>query len=102
MSNQQQARFKLPGRVFRALKPQLNGEQIRRFTACCLSLGMIGYHDGSGGPLLPYIQAHYHIQYNIVALLFVAYFVGAVSAIGANIWLIKRLGLGKVKRYLDL
>ncbi|GEM08853.1 MFS efflux transporter [Rhodotorula toruloides] len=52
--------------------------------------------DASSGPLIPYIQAHYHISYTVVSMLFVGQAVGFAVAAFANSFLTHRLGLGKV------
>lgn len=33
-----------------------------QFAACCSSLLLAGWNDGSTGPLLPRIQSHYHVR----------------------------------------
>jgi fucose permease len=90
------ARARPPTKLFRSWKPQLEREQIQRFSACCLAYVLLGWFDGANGALLPYIQEHYDIGYNVVALLFIANFVGAITTTGLNVWITTRLGMGKV------
>ncbi|KAM0749956.1 MFS general substrate transporter [Meredithblackwellia eburnea MCA 4105] len=57
---------------------------------------MAGWSDSSGGPLIPYIQEYYHINYTVVSMLFVGQCVGFLSAGFLNGWLNQKFGLGKV------
>ncbi|KIP04714.1 hypothetical protein PHLGIDRAFT_31215 [Phlebiopsis gigantea 11061_1 CR5-6] len=57
---------------------------------------MYGWNDGSTGPLLPTIQAHYEIGFAIASLLFVTNTVGYVIGATVNVYLADRLGLGTV------
>ncbi|KAF5369044.1 hypothetical protein D9758_003096 [Tetrapyrgos nigripes] len=56
---------------------------------------LLGWNDGSLGPLLPRIQEVYNVGYTVVSLLFVTYFIGFISGAGGNIWLNAKLGFGK-------
>ncbi|CDO77089.1 hypothetical protein BN946_scf184473.g33 [Trametes cinnabarina] len=51
------------------------------FFTLCFTIFLNGWNDGTTGPLLPKIQAHYH-----------GYLTGAI----ANVWLTDKLGFGKV------
>ncbi|BGP01103.1 hypothetical protein NBRC10513v2_004884 [Rhodotorula toruloides] len=64
--------------------------------SCHISLLIAGWADASSGPLIPYIQAHYHISYTVVSMLFVGQAVGFAVAAFANSFLTQKLGLGKV------
>ncbi|PIL33534.1 MFS general substrate transporter [Ganoderma sinense ZZ0214-1] len=55
-----------------------------------------GWNDGTTGPLLPRIQAVYHVSFTIVSLIFVLNFLGFVVAAALNVYLTDRFGLGKV------
>ncbi|BGP25716.1 hypothetical protein JCM10295v2_004649 [Rhodotorula toruloides] len=70
-------------------------ERIKE-ASCHISLLIAGWADASSGPLIPYIQAHYHISYTVVSMLFVGQAVGFAVAAFANSFLTHRLGLGKV------
>ncbi|THV01924.1 MFS general substrate transporter [Dendrothele bispora CBS 962.96] len=56
---------------------------------------MLGWNDGSVGPLLPRIQEVYNVGFTIVSLLFVFNFIGYITGASINIWLNDKLGLGK-------
>ncbi|KIP04727.1 hypothetical protein PHLGIDRAFT_129318 [Phlebiopsis gigantea 11061_1 CR5-6] len=81
------------------LSPAERRKQERRalecFAALCVSLFMCGWNDGSTGPLLPTIQAHYGIGFALASLLFVAMALGFMIGSTANLWLSEKLGLGK-------
>ncbi|KAJ7478671.1 major facilitator superfamily domain-containing protein [Mycena galericulata] len=62
----------------------------------CWTLFLAGWHDGSLGPLVPKIQAVYHIGYTIVSLLFVFRNIGSMGGALINILLTPRHGFGKV------
>ncbi|KAI1791193.1 MFS general substrate transporter [Ganoderma leucocontextum] len=55
-----------------------------------------GWNDGTTGPLLPRIQAVYHISFTVVSLIFVLNFLGFMLAAALNIYLTDRFGFGKV------
>ena len=84
-----------------------------QFAAVCWSMFMLGWHDGSTGPLLPRIRETYQVSYAVVSLIFILSCVvgliffalsnstdsigqGLLSAALANVWLTDRLGYGKV------
>ncbi|KAG8710478.1 hypothetical protein FRC09_000122 [Ceratobasidium sp. 395] len=55
-----------------------------------------GWNDATTGPLLPTIQAYYHINFTVVSMLFASNFVGFMSAAVANVFMTDRFGFGKV------
>ncbi|KZT51826.1 MFS general substrate transporter [Calocera cornea HHB12733] len=57
---------------------------------------ILGWSDGSTGPLLLRMESNYNIGYAVVSLLFPAAFVGFALAAGLTIILTDRLGFGKV------
>ncbi|GAA5980778.1 hypothetical protein JCM11641_002648 [Rhodosporidiobolus odoratus] len=67
-----------------------------REAGCHFSLFIAGWGDASSGPLIPYIQAHYHISYTVVSMLFVGQMVGFLIAGCACASLTAKFGLGKV------
>ncbi|KAF7795676.1 hypothetical protein EIP86_006841 [Pleurotus ostreatoroseus] len=67
-----------------------------QYAACCSSLFLAGWNDGSTGPLLPTIQRHYHVGYAVVSLIFIFNCVGFVTAALANVHLTDRFGFGTV------
>ncbi|KAJ7434635.1 major facilitator superfamily domain-containing protein [Mycena galericulata] len=62
----------------------------------CWTLFLAGWNDGSVGPLVPKIQAVYHIGYTIVSLLFVFQCIGSMGGSLMNILLTPRYGFGKL------
>ncbi|KAG9126758.1 hypothetical protein FRC07_002093 [Ceratobasidium sp. 392] len=65
-------------------------------SACCMCLFLAGWNDATTGPLLPTIQAYYHVNFTVVSMLFVSNFVGFMSAAVANVFMTDRFGFGKV------
>jgi hypothetical protein len=51
-----------------ALSGHQDAMQRRRmqiqFAACCWSMFMSGWNDGSLGPLIPTVQSYYHVRYS--------------------------------------
>ncbi|KAK7463071.1 hypothetical protein VKT23_007657 [Stygiomarasmius scandens] len=66
------------------------------FGALLWSFLLLGWNDGSIGPLLPRIQGAYNVGYTIVSLLFVVNFIGYIIGAGINIWLNYKFGFGKI------
>ncbi|VDB91790.1 unnamed protein product [Peniophora sp. CBMAI 1063] len=64
--------------------------------AVCWMMILIGWNDGTAGPLLPRIQSVYNIGYLEASLIFVSNCVGIVCGGMANIWLARKLALGKI------
>ncbi|KAL5481131.1 hypothetical protein ACEPAI_10072 [Sanghuangporus weigelae] len=56
---------------------------------------LMGWNDGTAGPLLPALQRTYHVGFAIVSLVFVANGVGFVSASIANVSVAQKIGFGK-------
>ncbi|KIP01300.1 hypothetical protein PHLGIDRAFT_367247 [Phlebiopsis gigantea 11061_1 CR5-6] len=67
-----------------------------QFAACCFTLFLAGWNDGTTGPLLFRIQEHYHVGYAVVSLIFIFNCLGFVSAAAANVHLTDKLGFGTV------
>ncbi|KAF8068709.1 MFS general substrate transporter [Lyophyllum atratum] len=67
-----------------------------QFAACCVSLFLAGWNDGTLGPLLPRIQSVYHVGFAVVSLLFVLACVGFIFGALINVPLSGKLGFGKV------
>ncbi|KAG8851521.1 hypothetical protein FRB96_009194 [Tulasnella sp. 330] len=57
---------------------------------------LIGWDCGSLGPLLPTVQKHYHVDYTIVSMIFVAICCGTIPASVAAGYLTDRIGYGKL------
>ncbi|KAI5897112.1 MFS general substrate transporter [Schizophyllum commune H4-8] len=76
------------------------GRQVRegylQLFAVFWSMILLGWNDGTTGPLLPRIQTVYDVNYTIVSLLFVSACTGFVAGAIINVPLSTRLGFGKV------
>lgn len=66
-----------------------------QFMALCWTLFLLGWNDGSTGPLLPRIQEVYNAGFVIVSLIFVFACIGFIGGALFNIYLTGRLGFGK-------
>lgn len=62
--------------------------------ACHLTLFVAGWNDASAGPLLPYIQDYFHVNFQIVSLLFIGQATGFILAGFANSLLYDWVGMG--------
>lgn len=51
-----------------------------RCGACCIAFFIQGLNDSCVGALLPYMEAHYHVSYAIISLIFVANALGFITA----------------------
>ncbi|KAF8911672.1 MFS general substrate transporter [Gymnopilus junonius] len=67
-----------------------------QFLSLCLSLFLIGWNDGSIGPLLHRIQEHYNVNYASASYIFVMACTGAVVGGVINMPLDQRFGLGRM------
>ncbi|KAM6503464.1 MFS general substrate transporter [Amanita muscaria] len=68
-----------------------------QFLTLCWGIGLVGWNDGSTGPLLLRIQNYYHVSYIVVSLLFVFACIGFIIGALLIVPLTNRLGLGKSK-----
>ncbi|TFY55750.1 hypothetical protein EVG20_g9203 [Dentipellis fragilis] len=66
-----------------------------QFASLCLTMLLAGWNDASTGPLLPRIQAVYHVGFAIVSLVFVLSSVGFVVGSISNVVFNDKLGFGK-------
>ncbi|KAI0631012.1 MFS general substrate transporter [Trametes polyzona] len=71
-------------------------KSLVHFLALCGCVFCMGWNDGTTGPMLPRIQANYHVNFAVVSLLFVFNTIGFISGAFANIYLTDRFGFGKV------
>ncbi|KAG2358309.1 major facilitator superfamily domain-containing protein [Suillus spraguei] len=69
-----------------------------QFATVCGSMYLIGWNDGTTGPLLPRIQKVYDLNFAVVSLIFVFACIGFLSGVFANLYLDGRFGFGKVRR----
>ncbi|KAI9634043.1 major facilitator superfamily domain-containing protein [Dioszegia hungarica] len=68
-------------------------EDTERFTIF-LVMFLVGWSDGSQGPLLPLLQEYYKIDYVIVSLIWIAITIGVIIAAVSNIHLADWIGFG--------
>ncbi|KAI1763868.1 MFS general substrate transporter [Hypoxylon sp. FL1150] len=59
-------------------------KNIPRVAACFWSFVVMGANDAAYGALIPYIQAHYGLNYTVVSLIFLTPFVGYTAAAFLN------------------
>ncbi|KAG2357354.1 MFS general substrate transporter [Suillus spraguei] len=81
------------------LNAQSKRQRLRarvQFATVCGSMYLIGWNDGTTGPLLPRIQKVYGLNFAVVSLIFVFASLGCLSGAFANLYLDSRLGFGKV------
>ncbi|KAF8161502.1 MFS general substrate transporter [Crassisporium funariophilum] len=76
-------------------KKQQATARIQYLVLCC-SIFLIGWNDGSPGPLLPRLQKVYNLDYAAVSLIFVFSCVGVVFGALVNMPLNERFGFGKM------
>ncbi|KAK1220367.1 hypothetical protein PQX77_016858 [Marasmius sp. AFHP31] len=57
---------------------------------------VVGWNDGTTGPLLPKIQSIYNVSDTLVSLVFIFACVGFVSGACLNVFVSERLGFGKL------
>ncbi|KAM0755301.1 MFS general substrate transporter [Meredithblackwellia eburnea MCA 4105] len=67
-----------------------------KFAACMVSVACIGWHDGSGGPLIPDIRARLGINYFQTSFVFITSFSGYLAAASLNHALVSKFGPAKV------
>ncbi|GAA5864112.1 hypothetical protein JCM8547_005138 [Rhodosporidiobolus lusitaniae] len=83
------------GKSLEDTKMDRTRQRIRE--AAMLVVGFVaGWSDAASGPLLPYIQEHYHVTYTVVSMLFVGVMCGGMLAAALNHYLSTRIGLGKI------
>ncbi|KAF9263216.1 MFS general substrate transporter, partial [Marasmius fiardii PR-910] len=63
---------------------------------------LIGWNDGSTGPLLPKIQEVYHVNNTIVSLIFILACVGFITGACLNIPLSGKYGFGKMLAFASI
>ncbi|RDX47216.1 MFS general substrate transporter [Lentinus brumalis] len=83
-----------------AVSPEERALQKRKglmhFSAICWAVFVVGWCDGTTGPMLPRLQAHYHIGFAVVSLVFVTSACGFFLGAMANVYLTDKFGFGKV------
>ena len=63
--------------------PKQAAKERIQFLALCLSIFLVGWNDGTTGPLLPRVQSVYRVSYIIISLVFVF---ACVVSIVATSW----------------
>ncbi|KAF6765354.1 major facilitator superfamily domain-containing protein [Ephemerocybe angulata] len=76
-------------------RKQLIASNIQ-FGALCFCMIVVGWNDGSTGPLIPRIRKVYDVRANGPPYVFVVSCVGFILGALANVWLTDKLGFGKV------
>ncbi|KAF5330048.1 hypothetical protein D9611_010410 [Ephemerocybe angulata] len=91
------------GRVDAQGHPILSGKTRRQtvvsnvqFASACWALFIIGWNDGTTGPLIPRMREEYEIGFTVVSLLFVVSFLGFIAGALVNIRLAHKFGFGIV------
>ncbi|OJT07475.1 Bypass of stop codon protein 6 [Trametes pubescens] len=97
-----------------AQKAVYRRKSLIHFVTLCCAVFCMGWNDGTTGPMLPRIQANYHVSpvrnyrsvcidklggkvnFAVVSLLFVSNTIGFISGAFVNIYLTDRYGFGKV------
>ncbi|KAI0052804.1 MFS general substrate transporter [Auriscalpium vulgare] len=64
--------------------------------AICWAMFLLGWNDGTSGPLLPRMQQEYHVNFFVVSLIFVANCVGIITGSLVNVYLNEKIGFGKI------
>ncbi|KAI0669536.1 MFS general substrate transporter [Trametes maxima] len=85
-----------PSTAASASTPASRRKAQLQFITLCWTLFLAGWNDGTTGPLLPRIQSVYNVGFALVSLIFVFNCLGFITAAAANVWLMGRLGFGKV------
>ncbi|KAI1436475.1 putative MFS transporter [Xylaria sp. CBS 124048] len=65
---------------------------IPRVASCFYSFVVMGANDAAYGPLIPYLQAYYHLSYLIISLIFLSPFIGYTAAAFLNNYIHTRGG----------
>ncbi|THH32803.1 hypothetical protein EUX98_g1405 [Antrodiella citrinella] len=86
----------LTGTVFPAATAKMRRKANIQFATLCWTLFLGGWTSGTTGPLLPRIQAVYHVGFALVSLLFVFNCLGSIVASVVNIYLSDKVGFGWV------
>lgn len=74
---------------------QLRKERVR-FAALLYSFFLIGWNDGSTGPLLPAIKSNYKLGFTAVSSLFIVTCLGAACGAFSIFYMLDKFGFGKV------
>ncbi|ORX40812.1 major facilitator superfamily domain-containing protein [Kockovaella imperatae] len=81
-------------RLRRKLPPPSDTRLMWIFVALMVTMLLLGWNDGSLGPLLPFLQRYYKINYLIISLSWLCNFAGGVFSGLAYIHITDRIGFG--------
>ncbi|PIL23351.1 MFS general substrate transporter [Ganoderma sinense ZZ0214-1] len=65
-----------------------------QFATLCWSIFVVGWNDGTTGPLVQRLQEVYHVSYAVVSLIFIASCVGFISGASSYLYVTDRFGFG--------
>ncbi|KAK9899797.1 MFS general substrate transporter [Cystobasidium minutum MCA 4210] len=82
--------------VFKRITVAMKQRENRKLAACYWALAAAGWNDASLGPLIPYIENYFTINYTIAATMFIAQCVGYIVAGITMNRLTDTFGMGKV------
>ncbi|TEB34190.1 MFS general substrate transporter [Coprinellus micaceus] len=66
-----------------------------QYGTLCYTLFIVGWNDGSTGPLIPRMREVYNVGYTVVSVIFVLSCIGFIIGALVNVWLQNKLGFGK-------
>ncbi|KAM5537649.1 hypothetical protein V8D89_008727 [Ganoderma adspersum] len=67
-----------------------------QFTILCMASFLVGWADGTIGPIIPQLQEFYHVGYTHMSLILILSTAGYISAACAYIYLTDRFGFGVI------
>ncbi|THV06969.1 MFS general substrate transporter [Dendrothele bispora CBS 962.96] len=88
-------RLSFVNNVVQPTRSQLIKKRIH-FAAFCWGHFMLGWNDGSAGPLLPRIQEVYQISFVVASLIFVCTCIGFLIGAMSNVYLSEKMKFGKI------
>ncbi|KAH8113878.1 MFS general substrate transporter [Phellopilus nigrolimitatus] len=85
-----------PGSRSPTKNPAMKWKARVHFYSLCFVLFLAGWDGGTSGPLIPRIQAFYHVNFVVVSLIFVMNCIGFLLGAGMNVYMTERFGFGKL------
>ncbi|PVF93673.1 MFS general substrate transporter [Serendipita vermifera] len=79
-----------------AITPETRKHEKWVLAAMFVSLFLIGWNDGTLGPLLPRIQEWYGVNFTVVSMVFVSACVGCLAGSVSNVWLSDKFNFGTI------
>ncbi|KAF8903955.1 major facilitator superfamily domain-containing protein [Gymnopilus junonius] len=80
----------------RLSKKQQQRYSMLHFLSLCWSVWLMGWNDGTAGPMLPRWQEQYKVGFSVVSMIFVGSCFGYICGAALNVWLNDRVGMGKI------